>query len=264
MPHPSFIRLFATLILICAAGAVQAGAIYFNLSRTERTLIVANLGNASAFYPAALRLAADGHWETLLPVNGEAPAELAAGAALEFGWPAQSGGAHPFAAMQPVMVRFFDQAGAGFGQISFFNVPPPVRQPLKAAYEGGELVIQPPATPQITWLLWPQEEGIAPLRKPVRFEHRQPAARRLVWKGGDAPWRFDLGAGRPAPLLLHETPQGMELQHLDSGRQQGPEQRAAWLRAGTVWNAAAVIALAAAALLLFWHTGRRFLPRRPG
>jgi len=263
MSHTAFFRAFAALILICAAGVVQAEAIYFSLSRTDRALAVTNLGNASAFYPAVLRLAADGQWETLLPVNGAAQAELVAGAALEFVWPAQSGGVDSFMAMRSVMVRFFDQAGAGFGQISFFNVPPPVRQPLKAAYEGRELVIQPPATPRVTWLLWPQEEGIAPLHKPVRFEHRQPMARRLVWKGGEAPRRFDLGAGRPAPLLLHETPQGMELQYLDSGRRQGPEQRAAWLRAAPVWNAVAVVALAAAALLFFWHAGRRFLRRRP-
>lgn len=233
-----------------------AGAIFFNLSLTQDRLVVTNLGNSSAFYPAAYRLLANGQWEPLqaLPRQRTA-AELAGNAQISFFWPTQPAKDQQRspAALQPVMVRFFDQAGAGFGQISFFQQPPPVSEPLESFYHDGQLVIVPPATPRTTWLLWAQEEGIGPLQAPVDFVHRQPAAQRITWHAGDRPKAFDLGRGQPAAMLLHETAQGYELQVLSSGGRQGREQRAAWLDASSGFTIVSGCALGLAVLLLLWH-----------
>lgn len=253
--------------LLLTALPAAAGAIFFNLSLTKDRLTVSNLGNSSAFYPAAYRLLANGQWEALqaLPRQRTA-AELASNAQITFLWPAlpaKDGKTTP-AALQPVMVRFFDQAGAGFGQISFFQQPPPVSAPLESFYHDGQLVIVPPATPRTTWLLWAQEEGIAPLQQAVDFTHRQPDAQRITWHAGDRPKAFDLGRGQPAAMLLHETAQGFELQVLSSGGRQGREQRAAWLDASPGLYIVAGGALGLAFLLLLWHAVQARRQRRAG
>lgn len=253
--------LTAALALFATASSAQAGAIYFSLTRADHTLQVTNIGNTTAFFPQALRLRADGQWEVLpLLHTGAAPTELPANQSTTFQWrplpSAQEN--HPITAMQPVMMRFFDQAGAAFGQISFFNQPPPVSQPLEAAYQDGRMVIQAPPEPRVTWLLWGQGEGISPLRDPVRFAHHQPAAQRIAWTGKEKSRSFDLGAAQPPAMLLHETPQGMELQILASGRQ-GREQRAAWLDAhrGLFILSLASLIAALAALLIHDIRSRR-------
>src|ERR1035437_895069 len=157
--------------------------------------------------------------------------------------------------MQPVMVRFFDQVGVGFGQISFFHAPPAAKTALKARYVSGALQIEPPdgvpsGVPSIraSWVLWPQEEGIRPIRLPVRFEHHPPPALRIDWRRqGRVPFQLDTGAGQPAAILIHETDQGYALQSVPGGGLQGREQRAAWLDATPKFYAASLIALAIAA-----------------
>ena len=74
-------------------------------------------------------------------------------------------------------------------------------------YVGGVLQIEPPDAVfsiRASWVLWPQEDGIRPIRLPLRFEHRQPPARRIDWLGqGKAPvqarYRRRSTRGDPAP-----------------------------------------------------------------
>jgi hypothetical protein len=166
--------------------------------------------------------------------------------------------------MQPVMVRFFDQSGVGFGQISFFNAPPTAKTALKAGYVDGALQIEPPdaaSSIRASWVLWPQEEGINPIRLPVRFEHRAPPALRIDWRGqGRVPFQLDTGAGQPAVILLHETEQGYAQQFVPDGGLQGREQRAAWLDATPRFYAASLIALIFATSAMV----RQFLSRPRG
>lgn len=260
MPTISFRHILVALICIGHIALAQAGPVYFNLTRSDQKLTVTNLGSGSAFYPMALRLLADGQWETLPPLHGgKPPAELPGGAQTEFYWrPMPSGpSVQALAALQPVMMRFYNQDGVAFGQISFFNQPPPASSPLLAEYRHGRLTIQPPSEARVTWLLWGQEEGITPLRQAGTFQHRQPPAKRIAWPAGGAAQSFDLGAGQPSAMLLHETPQGLELQILASGGLAGREQRTAWLGATFELLGAALVFCLAAGGTLLWHWRRQ-------
>ncbi len=243
--------------------SVAAGGLSFRLSLTGSQLTLINQGDSSAFYPAVFRMLPDGSWGQLQATAGLA--ELATGARLQLTWP-DTRPAEQLSAlerMQPVMVRFFDQAGVAFGQISLFHAPSAAKSAVKARYLRGALQIEPPdgvPTIRASWVLWPQEEGIRPIRLPVRFEHRPPPARRIDWRRqGKVPFRVDTGAGQPAAILIHETEQGYALQFVPGGGLQGREQRAAWLDAAPKFYAASLIALgiAAAAMVV------QFL-RRPG
>lgn len=252
--------MLALAVLLFSLSAI-AGSLSFSLSLTESQLTVINQGDSSAFYPAAFRLLADGNWQRLK--TDATPAELAAGAHLQFSWPdtrplEQLSGLER---MQPVMLRFFDQAGVGFGQISFFHSPPAVKQALTAAYVNRNFQIKPPdggSSIRASWVLWPQEEGIKPILLPVRFEHHQPPALRIDWqRQGKAPFHLDTGAGQPAAILIHETEQGYSMQLVPGGGLQGREQRAAWLNATPKFYAAALIALAFGAAAMVMQFLRR-------
>jgi hypothetical protein len=260
----------ATLMLAITAllfsQSALAGSMSFGLSVTGSQLTLTNQGNASAFYTAAFRMLPDGSWAQL--ETRRAPAELAAGAHLEFNWP----DTRPLEQMselermQPVMVHFFDQSGVGFGQIAFFSAPPAAKTELKAGYVNGALQIEPPpdaaSSMRASWVLWPQEEGIEPIRLPVRFAHRQPSARRIDWRGqGKVPFQLDTGAGQPAVILLHETERGYAQQYVPDGGMQGREQRAAWLDAAPKFYAASLIALVLAVGAMVLQFLRR--PRGP-
>jgi len=243
----------------------DAGSVSFELSLTGSKLTVTNKGNGSAYYPAAFRLLDGGNWERL--AAGTAPAELAPGARLELNWPEL----RPLAQLsaleqtQPVMVRFFDEAGSGFGQISFFHRPPAAKSALRAGYVDGAFQLEPPDAVfsiKASWVLWPQEDGISRILRPQGFEHRQPPAQRIDWlRHGRLPFRLDTGAGQPEVTLLHETDQGgYALQMVRGGGVQGREQRAAWLDATPKFYAASLIALAmaaGAAVLQFLRRPRR-------
>lgn len=259
----------ATLILAVTAllfsQSALAGSMSFGLSVTGSELTLINQGSGSAFYPAVFRMLPDGSWAQLEAIR--APAELAAGARMELNWPEPRSleQVSELEAMRPVMVRFFDQAGVGFGQISFFSAPPDAKTALKAGYVDGALQIEPPDTVssvRASWVLWPQEEGIMPIRLPVRFEHRAPPALRIDWsRKGRVPARLDTGNGQPAVVLLHETEQGYAQQFVPDGGRQGSEQRAAWLDATPKFYAASLIALVLAAGAIVLQFLRR--PRAP-
>lgn len=263
------VRRLACLLLLATPPAL-AGNIHFGLAQTDHKLVLTNQGNSTAYYPVVLRLLADGRWEPLPRLANRPPvAELPAGAQLELQWPLQpkekeANGSKLFAGAVPVMVRFFDQAGAMFGQISFFQQPPLTSLGVAATYRNGELWITPPAAAdqriRASWLLWGQEEGIAALAGTANFAHRQAPARRIEWQNTAAPLHFNLGAGQPAAILLHETAAGLEMQVLSSGGLQGREQRATWLDAGR-WFYALAALVAGIALLLgsgqIWRAWRQ-------
>jgi hypothetical protein len=255
--------MFAVTALLLSLSAV-AGGLSFRLSLTGSELTVINQGDSSAFYPAVFRMLPKGIWAQLAATG--APAELAAGARLQLTWPDTRPPEQlsELERMQPVMVRFFDQAGVGFGQISFFRAPPTAKTAVKARYAGGALQIEPPdgaSSVRASWVLWPQEEGIRPIRLPVRFEHRAPPALRIDWRRqGRVPFRLDTGAAQPAVILIHETGQGYVQQLVPGGGLQGREQRAAWLDATPKFYAASLIALVIAAGAMLLQFLRR--PRR--
>lgn len=258
------------LVLVVLACPAQAASIYFDMALTGNTLKLTNQGDSTAFYPAVLRLLHDGRWEALaLPAGLTQPAELLPGATLDWVWPASSPQQEAFAleAFRPVMVRFFDSAGTGFGQISFFTQPPAAATLLEAQYDNGLMTLEPPPADgsdviRATWLLWPQEEGIAPLFGALAFEHRQPPAQRIEWRAGMAPLSFDLGAGLPAVMLVHETSNGFTLQSVTGRGLQGAQQRSGWLNAKEILYTVAVGIAAAVGILLLWFVARTWRARQ--
>ncbi len=246
MTAPLATLMLAVTALLLSQSAL-AGDMSFGLSVTGSQLTLINQGNGSAFYPAVFRMLSDGSWAQL--DASSALAELAAGARMELNWPEPHSPEQvsEIESMQPVMVRFFDQSGVGFGQISFFSAPPTAKTALKAGYVDGALQIEPPdaaSSIRASWVLWPQEEGIRPIRFPVRFEHRAPPALRIDWlRKGRVLTRLDTGAGQPAVILIHETEQGYTQQFVPDSGLQGREQRAAWLDATPQLYSASVIAL---------------------
>lgn len=251
----AIIRLFTALLAAFASlvsSESSAGNISFQLSLTGSILTITERGDSSAFYPSVLRLLPDGRWEPLAAATKTAlPAELAPGAHVDFVYPETSQPQTSFARFQPAMVRFYDSAGIGFGQISFLHQPPPASETLQANYSGGKLVITPPANAsgsiRASWLLWPQRDGISQIRGPQKFEVRQPAALHFDWRPGMESTRIDTGVGQPAAMLLHETASGYFLQTIP-GDLRVNEQRAAWLNENRLFYRLAIF-LAIAAVL---------------
>lgn len=243
--------------LLLLAGGAWAGNISFSLSLTGERLSVVNSGDSSAYAVNIFCLEADGHWQPLAPVERPPPAELAPTGKTQFLWrevrPLEQ--LPPLARLQTVMVRFFDQAGVGFGQLSFFHAPPMASPGLNAGYVGGLVAIEAPVAPaaiSATWVIWPQEDGIAPIAHPLKFDAAlPPSARRIEWSPGAPSQRIDAGAGRPALILLHETAQGYRQQRIAGGWAAGAQQRSLWLGAANALYALALgLALAAALALL--------------
>ncbi|MDD5175057.1 MAG: 6-pyruvoyl-tetrahydropterin synthase-related protein [Sterolibacterium sp.] len=249
--------LAACAALLISFGA-WAGSISFQLSLTGTRLTVTALGDSTAYYPEVSRMLADGRWQALATFSGAAPAaELLPGAQLDLLWPEtptpQSSA--PIERLRPLMVRFFDQAGVGFGQISFLQAPPPASVILRAGYADGLLTVAPPGDQRIhaTWILWAQEEGLAPILNPVQFAHRQPPARRIAWRDGMDPLRLATGAGQPLVLLLHETAQGLVLQTVAGAVVQGRQQRSFWLDASPGFYLLALLAVLTTVGVTVWR-----------
>ena len=246
------IRLLALIAVSISLPAV-AGNISFQLDQTGSQLKLTNRGDSSAYYPAVFLLQANGNWKALRPLA--VPAELNSGASATLAWPASAPETlSGIERAQAVMVRFFDQAGVGFGQISFFRTPPAVATPLKAGYAEGELQIDSPAPGapiRATWVLWPQELGIAPIRNAVRFEHQQPPAQHIEWQSRPAgSFRLATGAGQPVAVLVHEVGDAYALQFVPGGGLQGREQRTSWLNASVQFGLAAQVLLGLAVCVM--------------
>ncbi len=257
--------LMLALTALVLSQSALAASMSFGLSVTGSELTLTNQGSVSVFYPAVFRMLPDGTWAPL--EASSAPAQFAAGAHFQLTWP----DTRPVEQMSelermlPVMVRFFDQSGVGFGQIAFLREPPTSKNPLKAGYVKGALQIEPPndsSSIRASWVLWPREEGISAIRLPVRFAHRAPPALRIDWgRQGRAPFRLDTGAGQAAVILLHESEQGYAQQFVPDGGVQGRQQRAAWLDAAPQFYTASLIALITALGTMVWQLLLR--PRDP-
>lgn len=258
LPH-AWLPIFLLPALLLALSA-HAGNISFNLAINGDRLTLSNQGDSPAFNPSVLRLLDNGHWEVLPPAPGSpAPVEFKPQAKFELVWSARPAPPGPLSleTLRPVMVRFSDQAGAGFGQISFFNQPQPAGKELllEAGYVDGRLRIAAPKNAAIkaTWVVWPQEEGIAALAAPVTAAQPQPDAGRIPWGADSEVKSLDLGKGMPIAFLLHETPQGLRSQVVPSGRIPGRQQRAGWLDLGAQLRNTAMLALLAGLVLLAGH-----------
>jgi hypothetical protein len=253
-----------TIFLFSLSAAAES--ISFRLSLTgSSTLIVTMIDEGQAFYPAVLRMLPDGRWEPLVSKPSSAlPAEMLPGKNYELEWPDTRSpqSLTPFEHLQPVMVRYYEKDGVSFGQIAFINAPQPTIETLKAGYSNGSLVITSPEANRAdgasnairaTWVLWPQEEGIALIHKPLRFDHVQPPAQRIKWQSGASVFHINTGKGEPEAILLHETAQGYALQTVSGSGLQGRQQRTAWLDASSKFYGAALMSalVAAIALLLY-------------
>ena len=251
------LKLLLTLFAALFSCTTFAGSISFQLSLTGTTLTLTSKGDSSAFYPEVFLLRADGRWERLARTSSAAsPAELTPGGQLDLRWPQSLDGRPleslpPLERLRPLMVRFFDQAGVSFGQISFMQAPLIANETLSARYADGLLAVSPPSGAEIraTWVIWPQEEGIGPIHRPVIFEHDQPPARRIEWQAGMRPLRLPTGAAEPLVMLLHETSQGFKLQTVSREISQGRQQRTGWLDAQTWFYGAGLLAVFLALLL---------------
>ncbi len=247
------------LAWLCLPGQAFPGEVSFRLTLEGDRLHVVNLGDSTAYYPGVMRMLADGRWEALPHADGVRRTQLLPGASMALLWP-QARTDAPLAASLAVMVRFFDSAGVGIGQVSFLNRPPPATQTLVAAYRSGRLEIQPPAASQqirATWVLWGQDDGIRPLAENTRFEHVQPPARRIEWNPGMPSQRLELGQGLPSAALVHETAQGVGLQLVPGGGMRGKEQRAWWLGKDGLFYLLAVLCALAVGPAAWWARAKR-------
>jgi hypothetical protein len=253
----SFVLIAALFIALPAS----AGSIFFGLATNGNTVTLTNQGNSTAFYPAIMYLLPDGRWESMNFASGVAqPAELPPGEHVDFLWPATPPQQAPFPldAFRTVMVRFFDQAGSGFGQISFFNQPPVTSDLSQSGYHNGLMTIEPPKSEsgviiKDSWLLWPQEDGIEPLSAPVSFTPKQPPAIHIEWKAAMDPLRLNLGAGLPGAILLHDVGGAYMQQGLINGGVQGIQQRASWLDANRIFYGLAIAIALITAILMLWN-----------
>jgi len=253
------LKLLLASIAALFSWTAVAGSISFQLSLTGTMLTLTSKGDSSAFYPAVFSLRADGRWESLAQIPSAPPrAELPPGGQMNLRWPQSLDGRPPeslppLERLRPLMVRFFDQAGVSFGQISFMQAPPIANETVPTRYADGLLTVSPPNGNAIraTWVIWPQEEGIGPIHRQVIFEHEQPPARRIEWQAGMSPLRLPTSAAEPLVMLLHETAQGFKLQTVSREGGQGRQQRSGWLDAQMWWYSGSLVALILAMLLPF-------------
>lgn len=259
----TLLRTGALAIALCLLSLPVATAadISFRLSKLPGKLTVTLQGDASAYYPVALRMMPDGRWNPLPPVTGSRiPVELTPNTSFDVEWPdtGSSKDPSPLERLQPVMVRFFEQDGVSLGQIAFFHEPATASQTLPAEYIDGSLLIDPaqigrenkdrPEKIHASWILWPQEDGVAPLGSAVHFEHHQPAALHIDWRTVSGKLKVDTGQGQPDALLLHETTQGLAIQRI-AGTTTSRQPLPAWINASSLFYRLAIL-LAVVALLV--------------
>lgn len=250
---------FRQLLLLCSLAicnhAAHAASIAFHLELTGTRLTLRNTGDSIAFFPEVLAMKADGSWQPVSPpLQQRMPTQISPGESLDLGWPdpRPPENLSPIERLRPTMVRFSDQTGVGFGHISLFTTPPTASALTEARYVRGALQISPPKDNAIhaTWVLWPQEEGIAGIRGAFKRDVTQPPARRIDWRKDAQSTHFHTGAAQPAALLLHETAQGFQLQRVPSGWNGQKQQISLWLTSSSVFYSLAALFAAAAAFTL--------------
>lgn len=257
-------RIVALFFLALLSPQLRAEPdISFQLALLENRLTLTPLGTAAAFYPTVLRMRPDGGWDELaaVPIT-PAQAQMRSGEARDFIWPAAPSAASPndvaeaLRHIQPLMVRYREMDGVAWGQVAFLN-PPETGELLEVAYSAGALHLalpQPggPAAERLlsTWVVWPAEDGIERLAKPLDRRVHQPPAQHVDWRTTTRNVLVDTGPGQPDVWLLHETSGGYRLQVVAGVPPAGRQQRAFWLtQSGTFYGLAALLAV------LAWMTG---------
>jgi hypothetical protein len=254
-----FPLLAGAAVLISSMHDVAAGNISFRLERTDTTLKLTNQGTEAAYFPGVLRLQSDGRWEPL-SARSTTPAELAVNESCEFDWrePVHAAGDSDLANFTGLMVRFFDQSGASFGQIAMLN-PPNVAQDIShVEYRSRRMTlsVNDVKNPSFSWLLSADESGIAPLDHPGDFTVHQTPARRIDWQRVGSAISVDMGPTKVAAILLHATDHGWVIQRISADP--GSEQRAGWLNASEhFYRLAGTLAVAALASFAWIAVRRR-------
>ena len=222
--------IFTIIIALASLSPAFAGSIAFTFELRGNQCVVVNKGDSAAYYPVIFKLGSDGKW---LPLNAATrPAELLSGGTLtEDLGDIPAGAKSDIDSLRVVMIRFFDQAGVSFGQVSALRAPPVSSTNISAAYDGGRLTLKAPPEGsgiRATWVLAPFEEGIRPISGAVAFIHNQPPATRIEWQQQPSV-KIETGAALPAAMLLHESAGGVTLQMVQTPRTKKIEQRTAWL-----------------------------------
>jgi hypothetical protein len=222
--------LYTILIMLASVSPAYAGSITFTFELRGGQCVIVNKGDSAAYYPVIFKLDNDGHW---LPLNAALqPAELLPGGTL-MADPGDivEGTKSDITRLRVVMIRFFDQAGVSFGQVSVLRSPAETGATISAGYVNNRLKLgAPPEKSGIraTWVLAPLEEGIRPISGALSFTHNQPPATRIEWHQQHSA-EIETGAAMPAAMLLHETTDGVTVQAVQAPRTKKIEQRTAWL-----------------------------------
>jgi hypothetical protein len=223
--------ILTLLIALASFGSAFAGSITFTFELRGNQCIAVNKGDSAAYYPVMFKLGRDGQW---LPLNGAVQsAELLPGGMLtvDFGDIPAEVKSNDLDGMRAVMIRFFDQAGVSFGQVSVLRPPLETGASIAAGYANKRLkLVAPPEKSRIlaTWVLAPFEEGIRPISGALSFTHNQPPATRIEWQQKRSA-EINTGAALPAVMLLHETADGVTVQVVQAPRTKKVEQRTVWL-----------------------------------
>ena len=258
-------RCAFALLLTASPLVATAGNISFSIKLDDTGLTVTNLGDASAYYPAVFRFVEAGRWDVLAPTQGQVPAELLPRASWTSLWPRSRVPTvpTPLERVQPLLIRFFDSAGVGFGQIAFMAPPKGVDRPMPALYVNGRLELTKPAgelAPTSTWVLWAQEEGVQPLRNVQRFEHSQAQPTLIRWADAQATVRLRTGAALPSAMLLHERAGNYEVQLVASGKTRAEHRPRMLDTSRTLYVLAGLLAIAGASVLITGMWRRRMRP----
>ncbi len=246
----SFTLLITLLITLVFASSASAGNIGFTFELQGTQCVIANRGDRAAYYPVIFKLERDGSWLPLSAANQ--PAELLPGGILRGNLGDIPGKiSSDILSLCPVMVRFFDQAGVSFGQVTVLRTPL-AGATITAGYLHKRLRLAAPQEKgkiSATWVLAPLEEGIKPILRPHPFEHHQPSASRIEWSGRSSVELFT-GAALPSAILIHETPLGLSLQRVHYSGVKKKEQRTGWLKRPKKMYSLALISVAWGTLLL--------------
>lgn len=190
-----------------------------------------NLGDSTAYYPVVFQLDNAGAW---LPLRSDLhSSELPPRGVLTVDLPPNSSPANnlDFKAVQPLMIRFFDQTGVSFGQVYLLHPLPESRYKVSARYVGSRLRLNAPTNGiniRATWVLVPFEVGISPIFRAQQFTYYQPPATRIDWQQKQSA-DIDIGPTITTTILLHETSDGFALQMVQKGYISRAEHRVAWL-----------------------------------
>ncbi len=222
--------IFTLLISLASLSPAFAGNITFTFELHGNQCVVVNKGDSAAYYPVVLQLGRDGQW-LHLKATTQLSELLPGGMLTEDLGEIPTGAYTDIAGLRVVMIRFFDQTGVSFGQVSLLRSPPHSSYKMKARYADGRLTLEAPPEGsgiRATWVLAPFEEGILPISGALSFKHKQPPATRIEWLQKHSAV-IETGAAMPTAMLLHETADGLTMQAVQMARTKKIEQRTAWL-----------------------------------